>query len=127
MKNLIISTACLLMLMIPWFLYDNYSGGMIKDYNNIIENKVIPAIENGDWDAAEREYGRLAKDWKKFKAVSEYFLDAKTINEANELINKTKYHILMHDPSNAAAGLSELMHLLSYLHENEMLSPENIF
>lgn len=127
MKNLIAAVICLVVLIVPWSIYDKYAGNTISKCTDIIDTSILPAIEIEDWDTVEKSYGLILNDWNKFEKISEYFLDTATVNEADELVNKTKYHIKMHDASNAAADSSELMHLLNYLHENEMLSSGNVF
>ena len=127
MKNLIASVLCLLLLLIPWLIYDRYSVDTLGSFNNIIEQEIIPALEKEDWDSAEKSFNNVAKDWERFENISEFFLDTQAVSEVDELLYKTKYHIKMHDSSNAAASSAELTHMLSYLHQNEGLSVGNIF
>lgn len=127
MKNLMIAVLCLLILIVPWLIYDEYAGTTISKCTDIIDKTVLPAIEAEDWDTVDEGYSSILKYWDKFEKTSEYFLDTSAVNEADELINKTKYHIRMHDASNSAACSSELLHLLNYLHENEMVSFGNVF
>lgn len=127
MKNLMVSVLCLALLMVPWLIYDNYSTKVISQCTGILEAEIIPAIKTEEWNEVEESYIEIEEKWKSFERISEYFLDTQAVNEADELINKTKYHILMHDSSNAAACSAELIHLLGYLYENELLSSGNIF
>lgn len=127
MKNLIIAIVCLLILIVPWCIYDRYAGSYIDECSNLLEKEIIPAIMTEDWDNAQRHYNIIVDKWPKFEMISEYFLDAASVNEADEMVHKTKYHIITKDISNAASDASELKHLLTYLHENEMLSTGNIF
>ena len=127
MKNLIIAAVCLLLLIVPWCIYDKYAGSTISKCTDILDSVILPAVQNEDWETAEKSYKEIMKYWNRFEKISEFFLDAASVNEADELVNKTKYHIKLRDASNAAADSSELIHLLSYLHENEMISYGNIF
>ena len=127
MKNLIVSIACILALLLPWLAYEKYSTDLIREYSSTLKNEIINSIESGDWNTAEESYAELSESWKRLKSVSEYFLDAKSLSETDELLNKIEYHISMHDASNAAAGSAELIHMFDYLHENEKLSFGNIF
>ncbi len=127
MKNLMVSIVCLLILIVPWCMYDKYAGTYINGCSDLIEERIMPAILAGDWDAAQQYYNIMVDKWDKFEMISEYFLDTAAVNEADEMIHKTEYHIITRDTSNAASDASELKHTLTYLHENEMLSPGNIF
>lgn len=127
MKNLIISIICLLILIVPWCIYDMYAGSYIDECNALIENEILPAILIEDWDVSQQRYNIIVDKWQKFESISEYFLDTAAVNEADEMIHRTKYHIMTKDVSNAASDVSELKHMLTYLHENEMLSTGNVF
>lgn len=126
MKNLIISTICLLLLIIPWGIYSNYARNVIYGYTDTLD-AVMSGILDEDWNEATKNYDTIVSKWKEFETVSEFFLDTEAVNEADELINKTRYHISTHDTSNSAADVSELNHMLRYLYENEILSTGNIF
>ena len=126
MKNLIVSLICLLVLIVPWEIYDYYATRVVKDYCYTLEEHIIPAIENNDWTMATKGYGNIVNNWEKFKTISEYFINAEVIHEADELIYKTKQYIIMKDSSNASATSSQLCQTLQYLHENEMLSIGNV-
>ncbi|MDO5414933.1 MAG: DUF4363 family protein [Bacillota bacterium] len=127
MKHLIVSSLCLLFLLSSWYLYDMYAGSYIDESKYLLEERIMSAILNEDWDAAEYYYNIIEEKWMRFKNLSEYFLDTATVNEAGEMMHKARYHIMTRDISNAAADTSELEHMLTYLHENEMLLPGNIF
>lgn len=127
MKNLIIATLCLLALIVPWSLYDYYASETIYGCTDILDKEVLPAITDESWQTAEENYNIILDEWSRFETIAEFFLDTEAVNKADELINKTKYHIIMHDASNSAADVSELKHLLNYLYENEVLSTGNVF
>lgn len=126
MKHLIVSSVCLFFLLSSWYLYDTYAGSYIEESKYLLEERILPAIINENWDTAEYYYNIVEDKWREFENVSEYFLDTAAVNKTDEMIHKTKFHIMTRDISNAAAYTSELEHMLTYLHENEMLSPENI-
>ena len=126
MKNLFISILCLMALIVPWELYDRYSTAAINDYCTILEEQILPSVMENDWDSATMTFRSLDEDWEKFKKISEYFINAQIINEADRLVSKVEYFITTQDQPNAAAISSELRQTLTYLHENEMLSIGNV-
>lgn len=127
MRDLIISIICLLILIIPCALFQNFSENTTDKYDSILNHKLIPAIERGDWDTAEREFDYIAKDWDKYKKISAYFLDNRDINEVNGTIDKTYYYVKMHDASNASGEAAALNTSLKFLHQSEKPLLGNLF
>jgi len=127
MKNLLISLICLMMLIVPWMMYDRYSTTVIGNFTETIKEEAMPALERQQWDSAEKSFLQIENDWQRFEKVSEYFLDTASVKEARRLFSKTKYHIIMKDADNAAAGSAELVDVLNSLHENENLTTGNVF
>ena len=127
MKNLIISLICLMILLIPWGIYDRFSARTVDDYRIRIEEKILPAIEADDWNAAYEEFDYIAKDWDRFRSVSAFFIDTGAVNETDRVISKVYYYIKFRDPSKSAGELAYLRYSLSFLHENELPTPGNIF
>ena len=58
MKNLLISILCLLILIVPWLIYDRYAGTVITYSAELLEKEVIPAIVDNEWEKAEKKYAK---------------------------------------------------------------------
>ena len=116
-----------MILLIPWGIYDRFSARTVDDYRIRIEKKILPAIEADDWNAAYEEFDYIAKDWDRFRSVSAFFIDTGAVNETDRVISKVYYYIKFRDPSNSAGELAYLRYSLSFLHENELPTPGNIF
>ena len=58
-----------------------------------IEEKILPAIEADDWNAAYEEFDYIAKDWDRFRSVSAFFIDTGAVNETDRVISKVYYYI----------------------------------
>ena len=101
MRDLIISIACMLVLIVPWSLYDIYSTRTVDNYRDILEKQVIPAVESGDWKTAEESFGFIARDWDDYKKLQ--------------------------DPANSAAESAFLLYRFNFLHENELPDMGNLF
>ncbi len=127
MKDLVLSIACLLALLIPWGIYEGHSSHTIDDYKSLIDNRIIPAIEEGDWETADSAFGFIAKDWDRYKKISAYFVDTGSINEVDSVVSKVFYYIRLKDASNSAGEAAYLKYRFDFLHENESPSPANIF
>lgn len=127
MRDLIISIACMLILIIPWGIYDKFSTDTVESYKTIISDEILPAIENDDWDTAEKRFGFIAKDWDKYKKISAFFIDTESVNEVDSYVSKAYYYIRLKDPANAAAESAFLQYRFDFLHENELPNMGNIF
>ncbi|MGN0704568.1 MAG: DUF4363 family protein [Lentihominibacter sp.] len=127
MRDLIISIVCLLCLMVPWGIYDRYSMSAIGNYKDLIDSRILPAIETENWQTAEKEMKFIAQDWDKYKSVSAYFTDTNSINEVDSMVSKVYYYVKCRDASNSAGEIASLKYCLNFLHENQLPSPKNIF
>lgn len=127
MKNLIITILCLLLLMVPWSIYHRFSDTSINRYKDIIMNQTIPAAKSGDWHHAESSFDSIAKDWNKFRKISVYFIDTKSLNEVTDQISRASCYLQEQDVMNTVVETTILQHKLDHLHKNDAPSVDNIF
>lgn len=127
MRDLIISIVCMLILAVPWGIYDSYAAKTVDNYKSIITDEVIPAIKANDWDTAEKRFGFIAKDWDKYKKMSAFFIDTVSVNEVDSYVSKAYYYIKLKDAGNAAAESAFLQYRFDFLHENEKPNMGNLF
>lgn len=127
MRDLIISIICMLILIVPWGIYDKFSTDTVGEYKKTISEEIIPAIENDDWETAEKRFSFIAKDWDRYKKISAFFIDTESVNEVDSYVSKAYYYIKLRDPANAAAESSFLQYRFDFLHENELPNMGNIF
>ncbi len=127
MRDLIISIICMMILIIPWGIYDKFSTDTVENYKTIISEEILPAIEKDDWDTAEKRFDFIAKDWDKYKKISAFFIDTESVNEVDSYVSKAYYYIKLKDPANAAAEAAFLQYRFDFLHENELPNMGNIF
>ena len=117
----------MLVLVVPWNIYNNYANYKIEYYSSVIQHETVPALSNKDWFKAKESFKRVMEDWKKFKRTSDYFLNSSSLNDTNIIMNETYSHILKHDEDDAAACSSKLIQMLELLHDNEQITPGNVF
>lgn len=127
MRDMIISVICLICLIVPWSIYDEYSAQTINSYRTLIDDSILPAIQAEKWDEAEESMKYIAEDWDSYKSYSAFFVDTTSINEVDSMISKAYYYVKCHDVSNSAGEIASLEYCLNYLHENELPVPKNIF
>ena len=127
MRDLIISIICILILIIPWGIYDKYAAKTVDNYKSIISEEILPAIESNDWETAEKRFDFIAKDWDRYKKLSAFFIDTESVNEVDSYVSKAYYYIKLKDAGNAAAESAFLQYRFDFLHENEMPNMGNLF
>ena len=127
MKNLIISIAYMLLLMVPWGIYHSFSDASTGRFQNIIADQIIPAAQAQDWQRAEDGFRLLQTDWNSFKRVSAYFIDTRSIDEITEHMERASCYIQQQDAANAVVEAANLQHKLKTLHENDTPSVSSLF
>lgn len=81
MRDLLIATLTILLLIGGWLTFIHYADSQSKNFQKEIEKKILPEITAGNWEEVERKLDRLNKGWHKFRKISLFFLDTHTINE----------------------------------------------
>lgn len=127
MRDLIISVACMLILLIPWGIYSNYSTGITSSYNQIIDNQLLPAVTEENWSKAEKEFATVTSLWENHKKISSYFCSTESINEIDSIIKKSDYYLKMQDKSNTSGEVAYLRCKLNFIYNNESMTLSNIF
>ncbi len=128
MRDLIISIACMLVLIVPWSVYDIYSTRTVDNYRDILKNPGDPGRgKSGDWKHGEESFGYIARDWDDYKKTSAFFIDTQSVNEVDSYVSKAYYYIKLRDPANSAAESAFLLYRFNFLHENELPDMGNLF
>ena len=127
MRDLIISTICMLIIIIPWGFYDKFAADTVENYKSIIKEEILPAIEDDDWKTAEKRFAFIAKDWDRYKKTSAFFIDTQSVNEVDCYVSRAYYYIKLRDQSNAAAETAFLEYRFDFLHANEIPDMGNLF
>lgn len=127
MRNFIISTLCLLLVIGAWCGFYLYSEKQTASLQTQLDVIIAEYVTNEQWEDARDAIDKLALDWKSYKKAASYFLDAKPINDIDCTIQRVRYYIYEKDKSNSSGELSYLKDLYILLHQNEELTPENIF
>lgn len=127
MRNFMISVLCLGILTGAWFCFDLYSDRTLQGYMETVDEQIITAIQEKNWELAGNEMDALSKNWHQYKKYAAFFLDTQTVNEADFSIARTRYYIEAKDLSNSTGELACLKEQLKFLHSNEELTFGNLF
>ncbi len=127
MKDLLIATLTIFLLIGGWLTFIHYADSQSKMFQKEIEKKIIPEITAENWKITEKRLDRLDEDWHKFRKISLFFLDTHTINEIDFGLAKSIKYAHAQDVSNSTGELAAMVEQLSFLTENESLSLQNVF
>lgn len=127
MRSLLVSSLCLAILLTVWGCFYHVSAEKSDEYICQINEVILPAVNNEEWELAESEFKLLGNDWHKYKNIAAYFFDTDALNEADYSVARADEFIKAGDPSNSAGELAALREQFKFLHINESISPGNIF
>lgn len=126
MRSFFISILCLLMLIGTWVTYSNYSDENIYNFIDTIEYSILIDVEAGNWDQATSKFEKFEDDWHSYKKLASYFFSTDKINDVEYSLARTKYYLQSKEYSNTSGELSCLKEQLRLLHENELLTLQNL-
>lgn len=126
MKALIISLCIFLLIIILWFFILNHMDQSLHELIDMIENKIEPAILHGNWNEASKEFLILKERWNEHQGLYNLFIDEASIMEINYANARISVFIARKASILALSELSFVKEHLSALHENELISIENI-
>lgn len=126
MRALIISSISLVLLIIGWTIFSNYTDKNTHALMDCIENNIIISVQDENWDSAAQSFHKLSDQWHKNKKVYSFFLDTKDINNTDYSIARAKAYIAAENKALSTGELSAIKEQLKYLHSNELVALENI-
>ena len=126
MKDLIISTLIILLLIFVWVLFDGYSHQTTYALSDIIDEEIIPLVEDENWVVSSSIYDEFESEWKKYKKMSLSFLENDQINEIDLCVARAEKYIEAMDVSNSAGELCSISTQLKLLYQREKISLSNI-
>lgn len=127
MKALIISIACMALLITSWCFFVGFSDKTIHGMMNSIEDDILVSVYAENWDKAEDQFDDLSGKWHKQKKVYTFFFNTLDINETDYSIARAKNYIHARDISLASGELNCVKEQLGFLHLNELITLDNIF
>lgn len=126
MRDLLISTAIIVVLIGSWLCFDSYSNNSIKDLVNDIQEDIIPAVESEDWEKSRRLTEELSEEWHEYKKVALLFLSTEELSEIDYCIARSEKYVDAADISNSSGELNSLAEQMKFLISREKVSLENI-
>lgn len=127
MRNFIISFICLFIIVFTWTCFDFYASARTDYYENTLATITNQYINRENWTEAKTAFKELHSEWKDYRHIASFFLDANDLNHIDNTFRKAEYYISACDRSNSAGELAYLKGLFIALHKNESISPANIF
>ena len=126
MKNLIITTLLVLILIGSWLIFDNYSHETSLVLSNILEEDIIPLTEKEDWEEVVVLYEDFESQWDVYKKKALSFLENDQISEIDLCVARAEKYIEAQDVSNSAGELCSIAKQLQLLDQREKITISNI-
>ncbi len=127
MRNFIISTISLLVILCLWRGFSLYSYKTTHPRPVQAQELIVSSINKKDWDSAEENYRQLLQMWDKYKRKASLFLDSKDINEIDSTMGKAYLYMKAKDVSNSSGEFSYLKDKFKLLYTNDSILLSNIF
>lgn len=127
MRNFIISTSCLLVLIFAWCCFHFYSFQETNALQSQLDTIISEQIPVAQWNQAEETIAHFSQNWASFKKSASYFLEEEALNDIDCAIEQSYYYIHMKEPTTAIGELIFLKDAVDRLYQTEQLIPENIF
>lgn len=126
MRDLIVSTIAVSLLIGAWLVFYNYSEKQIDSFTASIENELIPAVEAGRWEESVSQTENLSQRWHKYRKTALLFIDTVTLNEIDYTLAKSEKYILNKDIAGASGELYAMHQQLVFLSSNDRVIVSNI-
>lgn len=127
MKDLIIATLSVLLLIGSWLIFFQYSENRLDGYAKTVTDTIVPIIEEENWDRSVRELKTLNKDWHEYKKIALFFLDTDTISQIDYALAKSIKYAQAEDVSNSTGELCGMVEQIRFLISSDEVSLDNIF
>lgn len=127
MRNFIISTLCLLVVIFAWCCFHSYSFQETNALQSQLDTIISEQIPAAKWNQAEKTIALFSENWANFKKSASYFLEEEALNDIDCAIKQSCYYIGMEETTTAIGELMFLKDAVARLHQTEQLIPENIF
>lgn len=127
MRNFIISSICLLIIIGIWSCFYVYSSDKTDYYKSELDIIISEYVDREKWTDAISSFNELEADWNDYKHNAAFFLDSSELNHIDGTFKKVRFYIYAKDRSNSSGELAYLKGLFEYLHKNESLNAENLF
>lgn len=127
MRNFIISTVCLIMIIGIWTCFHIYSSDKTDYYKSELDIIIFEYVNEDKWPDAISAFDGMQSDWNKYKHIAAFFLDSSALNHIDSTFEKIRFYIYASDKSNSSGELAYLKGLFESLHKNESLNMENLF
>lgn len=127
MRSLIISIISIILVITSWSFFGSYSDRNIHKLMNEIDNGILVSVYEKDWRKAEDQFNAFSERWHNQKKTYSFFFNSADINEADYSIARTKNYIHARDISLASGELNCIKEQLNFLHQNELITLDNVF
>jgi len=127
MKALLVSFLSVAVIVTSWAIFVNYADKNIHSLTKVIENEILTSVRKGDWASAEERFDKLSGQWHKQKKVYSFFYNTVDIKATDYSIARAKNYIKTKNAALASGELNCIREQLEFLHQNELITLDNLF
>ena len=126
MRPLLISVVTLAVALTASAIFINFADEDVHQMVAVIDQQVMPAVLNEDWDTAKESFQKAQSIWQRHKTAYIFFSDASAVQETEMSFHRMHGYLSGEDKADCAGELSSLKRHLLFLHEYEIISIENV-
>lgn len=124
---MIISFCAFVLIIAIWFYIQNHLDQSLHDLISIIEENIADDIAEKDWNQASISFSNFKDRWHQHQELYNLFINQDAVMEVNYAIVKTEAYIQNEDVVLSLGELAFIKEHLNFLHQNELVTLENIF
>lgn len=126
MRALINATLIIVIIISIWGVFIQHIDDNLDLLISIIEEDVEVNLNQANWSEAAVGMKKLSEEWENQKKVYAFFLSTLDMNEADYAITRIKSYISTEHLALATGELAILKQQLKFLHDNELITLENL-
>lgn len=126
MRSVIISTSCVVVLILTWGFFYFFSGEILTDFSRELSGPLYSYISDENWEAAEESMDGLAKSWESNKALFYTLSSHAVVRETDVSLARLKEFILNKEVSDAHAEIGAISELFLSIRQGEAFTVDNI-
>lgn len=126
MKPVILSSLCVLFLILLWGGFCYASETVLADFSQQLSGPVYTHITEENWTAAENTTKQISEDWEKYKTLFYMLSNHTVMRETDISLARLREFIRNEEASDAHAEIAALNELFLSIRQIEAFSVDNI-
>lgn len=126
MRSVIVSSACVLLLVFLWGIFYYCSGEILTDFSQELTGPLYTQISDENWEDAEQTIKNLTKNWEEHKALFYTLSSHAVVRETDVAFARLNEFILNKEISDAHSEIGAIKELFLSIRQGEAFTVDNI-